>query len=634
MRVVDSVRSSSHRGRPVAVAALVVALLGALMFTVTASEDEAAAASRVPIYDTAWDLPFWASQSQVTEYFDYLQGRGYTGVWLSLMNHTGGGLTGRSPELGSTQATFDGQFSLQPNYRQRVSWILDAAQARGLRVGLVPIWGHAYLHTNAGGPCAGTNQGPLQPGNAFEFGNEVGRAFGQHPAIEHWILGGDNFCTPTENGAIWRNLAGGLASAGAAQPMTYHTAGWPERHLLFANESWVDFLSPQTAHCRTSATARGELQNVVAATSKPVFAAEMRYEAIEPDWDCGLHGAGNPVRANDIGDDARAALDAGVNAVVYGHNERWQWGRGANGSRGGGWSSVRATFGAPGEQQLLSVLGATTPPPAVPPSAPPTPPPAPAPTVPPGNGSLIEVFARGTDGSERIELRIDDRSVAGFSLSRNNTTYRWRSDSNVRADQVQVAFVNDSPPRDVIVDAIAIDGQRFESEAATTRSTGTWAGNCDPGFKRSEILHCNGAFSYGQTPSATPPPTVAPTPSPSPDPGGGSVLQVFARGVTGTERVDLQIDGRRVTSFNLKTSLQSFTWRSSTGVRASQVRVAFVNDDGANRDAVIDAIAIDGVRFESEAPSTRSVGSWDGSCDSGFKRSETLHCPGYFEYAG
>ena len=93
MRVVDSVRSSSHSGRPVAVAALVVALLGALMFTVTASEDEAAAASRVPIYDTAWDLPFWASQSQVTEYFDYLQGRGYTGVWLSLMNHTGGGLT-------------------------------------------------------------------------------------------------------------------------------------------------------------------------------------------------------------------------------------------------------------------------------------------------------------------------------------------------------------------------------------------------------------------------------------------------------------------------------------------------------------------------------------------------------------
>lgn len=608
-------------------AVLVVSLAATVAVGLLGGRDEAGAAPLVPVYDTAWDMPFWASQEQVTEYFDYLRDRGYTGVWLSLMNHTGGGLNGRSPELGSTQATFDGQFSLRANYRNRMTWILDAAQERGLRVGFVPIWGHAYLHTNAGGACSGTNQGPLQPGNAFEFGNEVGRAFGQHPAIEHWILGGDNFCTPSENGSIWRNLANGLESAGARQPMTYHTAGWPDRHLLFADQPWVDFLSPQTAHCRTSDTARRELRNVIASTNKPVFAAEMRYEAIEPEWDCGLHGAGNPVRANDIGNDARAALAAGVDAVVYGHNERWQWGRGANGSRGGGWSSVRATFGAAGEAQLLAVLGATTPSPTVPPTAPSTQPPTqPSSSQPPGNGSLIEVFARGTDGTERIELRVGSATVASFNLSRSAQTFRWRAPSSVQASEVRVAFINDSPPRDVIVDAIAIDGRRFESEAASTRSTGTWSGNCQPGFKQSEVLHCNGFFAYDQ---GNEPPPVQP-------PGGGDgglVVRVFARGVTGAERIDLQVDGQRVTSFNLSTSQQTFTWRSSTPVTASQVRVAFVNDDGFNRDAIIDAISIDGRRYESEHPSTRSVGSWDGSCGSGFKRSETLHCPGYFAYA-
>ncbi len=563
------------------------------------------AAPRVPVYDTAWDMPFWASLGQVDQYFDHLQASGYTGVWLSVMNHTGGGLTGVSPTLGTTQATFNNnQFDLRTNYRDRFRQILDRAQARGLRVGVVPVWGHGYLHTNRNGACDGTNQGPLQANNSWEIGREIAQAFANHSAVQYWILGGDNFCSPAENGSIWANMAAGLEAGGANQPMTYHTAGWPGRHLLFADQPWVDFLSPQTAHCIPASEARRDLTNVVNATNKPVFAAEMRYEAIQPEWQCQTHGPGNPVRPADVRDDTQAALDAGVNAIVYGHNERWQWGKGVNGSQGGGWNSVRASFGAGGETAMLQLLGASSPPTTVPP------------TQPPGPSTRIEVIARGTTGSERIELRINESTVAGYNLTTGFQTFRFDASGQVGASQIKVAFVNDNGPRDVVVDAIVVAGQRFESEAANTRSLGSWDGSCDLGFKRTQALHCNGFFHYGQ----------------SGQPSTSTRVDVVARGATGTERLELRINDVAVRTFTVSTGFQSFGFTASGSVSPAQVKVALINDDGTNRDAIVDKVIIGGQTYESEAPSVRSTGTWSGSCAPGIKRSQVLHCNGFFHY--
>ena len=563
------------------------------------------AAPRVPLYDTAWDMPFWASLDQVDQYFDHLQNSGYTGVWLSVMNHTGGGLTGVSPTLGTTQATLDnGQFNLRSNYRDQFRQILDRAQARNLRVGVVPVWGHGYLHTNRNGACDGTNAGPLKANNSWEIGREIAQAFANHQAVEYWILGGDNFCSPVEDGSIWANMAAGLENGGARQPMTYHTAGWPGRHLLFADQPWVDFLSPQTAHCIPADEARRDLARVVNSTSKPVFAAEMRYEAIQPTWGgCQSHGPGNPVRPADVRADTQAALDAGVNAIVYGHNERWQWGNGANGSRGGGWNSVRASFGAGGETSMLQLLGATGPPVTVPP------------TQPPGNNTRIDVIARGTTGSERVELRINESTVAGYNLSTGFRTYTFNASGQVNASQIKVAFTNDNGPRDVVVDAIVVRGQRYESEAASTRSLGSWNGSCGVGFKQTDVLHCNGYFQYDQSGS-----------------NNGTQVDVIARGATGSERLELRINDAVVRTFTVGTGFQSYSYTVPGAVSASQVKVAFTNDNGTNRDAIVDKVIIGGQTFETEAGSVRSTGTWSGSCAPGNKRSQVLHCNGYFHY--
>ncbi len=595
-----------------------LASLAVITTSLLATADHAEAAPDVELYDTAWDMPFWAELGEVVTYFDHLEDSGYTGVWLSLMNHSSGiGVDGIVRETGTHQATFtNNQFDLDPTYRSHFETILDLADARGLRVGVLPMWGVHYLHDRTSTDnCAGVNQGPLQESNAFDWGQEVGNAFSSHPAVQYWILGGDNFCRPFESGTIWEEMANGLEAGGATQDMSYHTAGYRESHVLFADEDWVDFLSPQTSHCVEATTTEWFLQ-MLATFGKPVIAAEMRYETIEPAWDeCPAHGEDDPVLPSDVLEDAEAALAAGVSGMLYGHNERWAWGRSGNGSENLGWASVQPSFGAAGEQLVLDLLGlGSSPPPTVPPT---------------GSNPVIDVIARGKAGGEVIELEVAGQVVMTQTLGTSLQTFPWQSPIQVAPSDVRVLFTNDDgTARDAYIDAIAINGQRYETEAPTTQSKGTWSGtNCNTGFKQSPWLHCNGWVHYAQTPTS--PPTTPPTTAP---PQTGQTVFVHARGVAGTEVIQLEVAGQLVLIKTLSETLTAYGWNSPAPVAPSDVRVLFINDDGLTRDAYIDAITIDGVRYETEAATTESSGSWNGSCDQGFKQSSWLHCNGWFHY--
>ena len=92
------------------------------------------------------------------------------------------------------------------------------------------------------------------------------------------------------------------------------------------------------------------LTRVLATTPIPVWAGEMRYEEIEPDW-CGIpHYV---VTADMVVTDALAAIDAGASAILYGHNARWQWGHGVAGLPRVGYASVAASYDSPGQFQLI-----------------------------------------------------------------------------------------------------------------------------------------------------------------------------------------------------------------------------------------------------------------------------------------
>lgn len=101
-------------------------------------------------------------------------------------------------------------------------------------------------------------------------------------------------------------------------------------------------------------------------------------------------------------------------------------------------------------------------------------------------------------------------------------------------------------------------------------------------------------------------------------------------GSTGTESVQLLVDGRQVASRTLSTNSQ--TWTVSTNV-SNTVEVKFVNDgndNGRDRNVYVNWVDVNGTRIEGEDPSVYSTGTWQRStgCAPGYKQSEALHCNG------
>lgn len=71
----------------------------------------------------------------------------------------------------------------------------------------------------------------------------------------------------------------------------------------------------------------------------------------------------------------------------------------------------------------------------------------------------------------------------------------------------KIKFINDSSDRNLYVDYLHLHGQKLESEADTTYSTGTWNSttqSCSPGYPKSESLHCNGYFEYNKPSDSNP----------------------------------------------------------------------------------------------------------------------------------
>lgn len=308
----------------------------------------------VVAYDTAWELPYKATQAEQIAYMDHLVQAGFTGAWIAYMTTTGSAFTNATAK-GDMQAEFgpNGEIVFPQDYADDVTWLLDEMDARGLKVGFVTSWGVRYLHGPwVNGYCENLNQGPLNLANSYSVGSQIAADFANHPAISYFVLGGDNFCGQTaaerEDPQIWANVAQGLTDGGVTKPITFHSSPLVPFMLEFINEPWIDFLSIETGHCMPTSQMESILTNAVNHPSgKDIYAAEMRYEGFEPAWTgCQEHGPGDPVLPSDVESDTLAALRSGVTGLLYGHDDRWRWDPG-----------VMGTFGAPGETLFMHWVG-------------------------------------------------------------------------------------------------------------------------------------------------------------------------------------------------------------------------------------------------------------------------------------
>ena len=101
--------------------------------------------------------------------------------------------------------------------------------------------------------------------------------------------------------------------------------------------------------------------------------------------------------------------------------------------------------------------------------------------------STVQIFASGSEGGEQFELQIDGNVVETFEIALgtdilNDQVFTFETADPVTAGDIRIEFINDvfDPANGVdsnlIVDAIAIDGQRFETEASDVFSTGSFLG--------------------------------------------------------------------------------------------------------------------------------------------------------------
>ncbi|TWU54336.1 Bifunctional xylanase/xylan deacetylase precursor [Rubripirellula tenax] len=249
-----------------------------------------------------------------------------------------------------------------------------------------------------------------------------------------------------------------------------------------------------------------------------------------------------------------------------------------------------------------------------------------------GSGSEIEIFARGDEGTEQFNLRIDGRNVASFTATTQLRSFTYTHTENVIADDVRIQFPSDrwdpanGIDENLTVDYITIDGESFQTEDPSVYSTGTWtaADGIVPGFGRGEELHGAGYFQFASNTN------------------DGSRILVHARGHEGTERFNLVVDGQVVRTFTASSTsdFQTFAYIHSTTVDAADIRVQFISDEwnpvlGIDENLDVDYISVDGKAYQTESPAVYSTGTWtaaDGIIP-GFRESETLHSAGFLQFA-
>ncbi len=255
----------------------------------------------------------------------------------------------------------------------------------------------------------------------------------------------------------------------------------------------------------------------------------------------------------------------------------------------------------------------------------------------PSANSTIEVYAAGATNTETMRLWIGDQvvqtwnNIGGNYSQRSFNTYTYISSTKINPDEIRVEFTNDGntasgQDRNLRVDAIAIDGRRWETESPTTFSTGTWTGAAiEPSFPQSESLHGSGYFQY----------TAA-------DVNGSQIILDLA-GNTGEESAELQVFGRVAATYNNvggNYNLRDFVkvgFAHPRSITISDIGVAFTNDANTaagDRKLRVDAVELNGIRYETEAISTLSTGTWQPlvGVQPGFWQSESLHANGVMRF--
>ena len=105
-------------------------------------------------------------------------------------------------------------------------------------------------------------------------------------------------------------------------------------------------------------------------------------------------------------------------------------------------------------------------------------------------------------------------------------------------------------------------------------------------------------------------------------------IVIRAKGVTGTEIINLEVDGTIIKSWTVTTSYADYTTTANVN---GLIHVNYTNDS-TGRDAQVDYIIVADSTYQAEAQTVNTAYYANGSCGGG-SNSEMMQCTGYIEFA-
>ena len=330
--------------------------------------------------DTAWEVAWASTGTQVTEYVTDRRSKGFNVVHIVANSHQyfhpyhikNYGNT-RDPYLINNDHTM-----LNPAYFARLDAIIEEANDAGMAVALVPIWG-TYGEPHRNDPDNG-HQDSYSLDDARTHARYVGARYAGHNVI--WIVGGDRDYFTDAKRAYWDAYARELRDAsGGRHRMTVHSGGYSGSYNSWpVPPDWLDFHMYQAGHYADARYTldgqgrrvedrfralnadggyhwEGALTGYTQPVYIPVLNAESNYEdIIGRFWDFAGTNGGERVLAVHVRNSAYWGLLSGSTVgYSYGANGVWSWVNAVEPNGGGGFRDRYTALEAialPGSAQM------------------------------------------------------------------------------------------------------------------------------------------------------------------------------------------------------------------------------------------------------------------------------------------
>lgn len=274
--------------------------------------------------DTGWLLFSKLTREQANQYLDDRAQKGFNVIQVMVLHSVAAAnVYGDSALVDKNVARprlTDGNNpadTLQYDYWDHVDYILSLAEAKGLYMALVPVWG------------SNVKSGAVNSSQALAYADWLAARYGDRPNVI-WLNGGD--IRGDDGMAIWKTM-GTILHDSTHQLVTFHPRGRTQSSTWFHQEPWLDFNMFQSGHrIYAQDTAASELRYgednwryVVADYKllpvKPTLDGEPSYEGIP----YGLHDPAQPRwKDYEIRRYAYWSVFAGACGFTYGNNSVMQ----------------------------------------------------------------------------------------------------------------------------------------------------------------------------------------------------------------------------------------------------------------------------------------------------------------------